>query len=198
MNCADLEILICDYADGTLGAAEMAEVEAHLAECPGCAEMAEESAAAMKFMERAAAVEPPPQLVTRILFDAPWRKQASPAGARRWLDKLLGPVLQPRFVMGMAMTVLSFSVLFTSTKLSISRQDLEPGKVWASLEDRASRTWARTVKYYDNLKVVYQIQTMLHEWQQEDEEQQRPQKAAPASQPDEHKLPANSGPAKSR
>jgi hypothetical protein len=197
MNCADIEILICEYVDGSLGADERAAVEAHLAECEGCAEMAEESAAAIKFMERAAAVEPPPQLVTRILFDAPWRKSASPAGARRWLDKFLGPVLQPRFVMGMAMTVLSFSVLFTSMK-PLKPSDLEPAKVWAGLEDRASRAWARTVKYYDNLKVVYQVQTMLHEWQQEDEEQQRPQKAAPASQPDEHKLPANSGPEKTR
>jgi hypothetical protein len=95
------------------------------------------------------------------------------------------------------MTVLSFSVLFTSMK-PLKPSDLEPAKVWAGLEDRASRAWARTVKYYDNLKVVYQVQTMLHEWQQEDEEQQRPQKAAPASQPDEHKLPAISGPEKTR
>ena len=50
--------------------------------------------------------------------------------------------------------------------------DLEPAEVWAGLEDRAYRAWARTVKFYDNLKVVYQIQTTLREWQQQDEEQQ--------------------------
>jgi anti-sigma factor RsiW len=197
MNCADIEILICEYVDGSLGADQRAAVEAHLGQCPACAEMAEESAAAVTFMSRAAAVEPPPQLVTRILFDAPWRANANTNGARRWLDRFLAPILQPRIVMGMAMTVLSFSVLFTAMK-PLKPADLEPAKVWAGLEDRASRTWARTVKYYDNLKVVYQIQTMLHEWQQEDEEAQRPQKAAPASLPDEHKLPASSGPEKSR
>ena len=38
------------------------------------------------------------------------------------------------------------------------------------MEDRAVRTWGRTVKFYDNLKFVYQIQTTLREWQQQDEE----------------------------
>ena len=74
MNCADIEILICDYVDGTLGAAEKAEVERHFAECPACAELARDSAAAVSFMESAADVEAPPELVTRILFDAPWTK----------------------------------------------------------------------------------------------------------------------------
>ncbi len=47
------------------------------------------------------------------------------------------------------------------------------------------RTWARSVKFYDNLKVVYQIQTTLQEWQQQDEE-------APAAPPaDEHRLPVS-------
>ena len=196
MNCADIELLICEYVDGALGADDKAAVEAHLAQCPECAELAEESAAAVKFMGRAAAVEPPPQLITRILFDAPWRQNGSTSGARRWLDRFLGPVLQPRIVMGMAMTVLSFSVLFTSMK-PFKPTDFEPTKVWAQFEDRASRAWARTVKYYDNLKVVYQIQTMLHEWQQEDEEAQR-QKAAPAALPDEHRLPASKDTEKTR
>ncbi len=50
-------------------------MERHLAECPACAELARDSAAAVAFMERAAEVEPPPELMTRILFDAPWRKE---------------------------------------------------------------------------------------------------------------------------
>ena len=89
MNCAEIEILICDYVDGTLPAAQRAEVERHLADCPACAELARDSAAAVAFMERAADVEPPPELVTRILFDAPWSKgkaksEARAAGCRRY------------------------------------------------------------------------------------------------------------------
>ena len=31
-------------------------------------------------------------------------------------------------------------------------------------EDRVQRTWERTVKYYENLRVVFEIQTQLKEW----------------------------------
>ena len=40
MNCAEIEILICDYVDGTLPAAEKAAVERHLATCDACARYA--------------------------------------------------------------------------------------------------------------------------------------------------------------
>jgi hypothetical protein len=68
--------------------------------------------------------------------------------------------------------------------------------VWAGLEDRAVRTWGRTVKFYDNLKFVYQIQTTLREWQQQDEER-RPANDQKPSEPktDDRKLPVNSAPA---
>ena len=35
-------------------------------------------------MERAADVEPPPELVTRILFDAPWTKKAPAKAEAGW------------------------------------------------------------------------------------------------------------------
>ena len=66
MNCADLEILICDYVDGTLDHAGRMVVENHLAGCEACAALAGDAAEAVRFMERAADVEPPPQLITRI------------------------------------------------------------------------------------------------------------------------------------
>jgi anti-sigma factor RsiW len=190
MNCAELEQLICDYVDGTLSAPRKADVERHLEDCPPCAELARDSAAAVAFMERAADVEPPPELITRILFDAPWTRKAP---AKSWgplsrLSKLIAPVLQPRFAMGMAMTILSFSILSRFVPMQqLKAADLRPSEVWASLDDRAHRAYARTVKYYENLKVVYQIQTLLRDWQQQAEDP----KAGKSSEPktDDRKLP---------
>jgi hypothetical protein len=187
MNCAELEQLICDYVDGTLSASARAEVERHLDACPGCAELARDSAAAVAFMERAADVEPPPELITRILFDAPWSRKPASKG-QGWWSKLIAPVIQPRFAMGMAMTILSFSILSRFVPMQqIRAADLRPSEVWASLDDRAHRAYARTVKYYENLKVVYQIQTLLRDWQQQAEDS----KASKSSEPkaDDHKLP---------
>jgi len=159
MNCAELEILICDYVDGTLSAAQKAEVE------------------------------PPPELITRILFDAPWGKAKSRSKAKEWGLALLSPILQPKFAMGMAMTILSISMLarFVMPVRQLHPADLRPAEVWAGIEDRAVRTWARTVKFYENLKFVYQIQTTLKEWQQQTDEQK-----PIAAKPDDRKLPVKS------
>ena len=56
MTCAELEILLADYMDGSLHAAEKSAFESHLAECAECAELARDAMAAVGFMERAAVV----------------------------------------------------------------------------------------------------------------------------------------------
>jgi hypothetical protein len=196
MNCAEIEILICDYVDGTLPADRKSEVERHLAECPACAELVRDSAAAVAFIDSAAEVAPPPELVTRILFEAPWRKNKPAAnGLRSKLAGWFSPMLQPRFVMGAAMTILSFSIL---SQLAPVRQlraaDLEPKAVLQGLENRVMDAWERTVKYYDNLKFVYQIQATLREWQQQDAEQRPVKSRGTGPKTDDHKLPVKSAP----
>lgn len=191
MTCPEFEILVCDYVDGTLHGAQKTAFEEHRAGCGACRDLAQDAWAAVGFMERAAAVEPPPELVTRILFEIPRGKpvvepqRRSVVGrlARKWVQ----PVLQPKFAMGMAMTILSFSMLGRFTGISVRQlrpSDLDPVKVWAAIDDRAHRTWDRAVKYYENLRLVYEIQSRLREWsQQEEEDRKNQQPAAPTGEP---------------
>jgi hypothetical protein len=68
--------------------------------------------------------------------------------------------------MGMAMTVLSFSMLARCTGVPVqhlSAADLNPGHVLGNLEDRVLRTKDRFVKNYENLRVVYEIESRLNE-----------------------------------
>lgn len=176
MNCADLEILLCDYLDGTLAPDRRADVERHMAGCPACAALARDVTAAVSFMERAAEVEPPPELLTRILFELPPAHHArarQPGGLRRFFQGRLQPILQPRFAMGFAMTILSFSLLGRFAGISprqITMDDLRPAKIWQTVDDKVYRTWQRTVKFYENLRFVYEIQNQLHEWRQTEQE----------------------------
>jgi hypothetical protein len=196
MTCADFEISICDYVDGALDAAGAAEVERHLSECPACAALARDSAEAVAFMERAADVEPPPQLMARILYDAPWNVETAASGKRSWLAAILGPVWQPRIVMGMAMTVLSISMLarFVGPLKPLRADDLKPATVWSGITTRADYAWIRAVKFFDDLKVVYQIQTTIQKWQQQDEDRTAADAQSAAPKTDDHKLPVKSAP----
>ena len=184
MNCSDLHILLADYVDGTLRGEEKSAVESHLAGCAGCTEMARDAAGAVAFIGRAAAVEAPPELLTRILFEVTngsSRAVVKPSWVRRIFGKWLDPVLQPRFAMGMAMTVLSLVMVARYIGVrQLTPSDLDPVKVWTAVDDRAHRAWERTVKYYESVRLVFEIQAQLKEWTDEQAEAGAGKNPAPA------------------
>jgi hypothetical protein len=175
MTCAELEILLCDYVDGTLRGAEKTALEFHLAECSACAELAKDVAGVTAFIDTVAAAEPPAELLTRILHVIPTGRQKPERPS--WWRKLFGgwhTVLSPRYAMGMAMTVLSFSMIAKFAHIeprNFTQADLDPVKIWAGIDDRAHRSWDRAVKYYDNLRLVIEIQSRLKEWTDQDASQ---------------------------
>lgn len=174
MNCADLEILLCDYTDGTLDPDRRAEFDAHVAQCAACAELTRDVSAALGFMERVPEVEPPPELMTRILFELPaaHHARAKRPGIRHLIQAWVQPIMQPRFAMGFAMTILSFSLLARFAGISprqLTLNDLKPSNVVAAVDDRIYRVWQRTLKYYENIRLVYEVQTQLREWTAADE-----------------------------
>jgi len=172
MTCADLGILLCDYVDGTLDGEQTVAVERHLAACATCVQLARDVSTAVAFTAEAEPVTPPDELVTHLLFQVPAAKPRS-ARAGLWgvLSRWMEPVLQPRFAMGMAMTILSFSLLVRFAGIperQLTPADLHPAHVWATVDDRAHATWDRLVKYYNSLKVVYELQSRLSDWNEED------------------------------
>lgn len=169
MTCAEMETLLCDYVDRTLDAEREEVVKNHLAACPACAALAADAAGAVAFMARAPEIEPPDELVTRLLWlhasnnPAP----AKPSGFRAFFARWMQPALQPRFAMGMAMTILSFGLIGRFTGIPdrpLRADDLRPSRVLEAVDDRFHQVWDRLVKYYDNLRIVYEIQNRLSDW----------------------------------
>jgi hypothetical protein len=179
MTCAEFEILLCDYVDGTLRASERIALEGHLSGCASCTQLAEDVQGVTAFIERVAVADPPAELMTRILHYAPTGRRAraeerasgSPSWAKRLFGGFVQSVLQPRYVMGMAMTILSFSMLARFAHIEprqLRPADLDPVKVFQAIDDRSHRVWDRTMKYYDNLRLVIEIQSRLKEWTDQD------------------------------
>lgn len=115
MTCQRIEELLSAYLEGELRTAERAEVEAHLAGCPECAELAalmrEETAAAAAFPQ----VEPSAELMARLYAVAEAERGKS-AGKRRvfrpifdWLSR---PALQPAYAAATGLLIVLTFVLF--------------------------------------------------------------------------------------
>jgi hypothetical protein len=93
------------------------------------------------------------------------------------------PILQPRYAMGMAFTLLSFAMLGRFAGIEVRHltpADLDPVKIWTAAEDRAARTWQRAVKYYESLRLVYEIESRVKEWSDDGNDAANKPAAAPA------------------
>ena len=196
MDCAEFEILLADYIDRTLGAAERAELERHASICRECRELFTDASGAVAFLSRVPELAPPPELITRIAFQAPARRAREPFERQGVLSRLaskwLQPLLQPRLAMGMAMTILSFAMLERCTGLHVQQiqaADLNPIRVWGSVEDKTMRLKDRAIKYYENLRWVYELETRLRALQEQPETpaNRTGQNSNPAGSPDQHR-----------
>jgi anti-sigma factor RsiW len=110
MTCERFEELLSAYIEGGLTAAERAEMDAHRAACPACADLAdlvrETVAAAASFPE----AEPSPALMAR-LYAIPEERASKKRLFRPVFDWLARPALQPVYA-GVAGLFLVVSFVF--------------------------------------------------------------------------------------
>jgi hypothetical protein len=176
--CNQVETLLCDYLDGLLSAAEVTVLEAHVTGCTACASMVADMRLAMRYAQEAGAMDVPVELISRILEQTTGQ---APAGVPEWRHRLTGwwdrnvspvmrSVLEPRFALGMAMTVISCSMVMSAAGFDVRRlewADLQPDNLRTNVTRRVALAGANVTKYYENLRVVYEIQTQLQVWRDE-------------------------------
>jgi hypothetical protein len=174
MNCPEFESILADYLDGTLSNTERAAVELHSAECAACGTFMAEVTNGAALLGALPEVDPPQALITRIAYQAPLGRVRDPFERQtlwsRFVAKCVQPVLQPRLVMGAAMLVLSFTMLerCTGTRVEhVQAADLNPVRVWGGMEMRTIRLKDRMLKYYENLRVVYEVEARLRDLQRQ-------------------------------
>jgi anti-sigma factor RsiW len=172
MQCPEFEIRLCDYLDGTLDRVPRQEVEEHASGCAACAALLADAQAVTAFFERTPDVEAPPDLAAQILYRTQAARSAAAragGGWRRWLQ----PLLAPRFVMGMAMTILSLSMFARVANVEIRQlrpADLSPTAVWTSVSGRVQHLWNQGAAVYENIRLFYQVATELREAEADAEE----------------------------
>ena len=186
MQCSDFDALLSQAIDGTLSGERLAAFEAHGRSCRVCGPLLEEAEAGRDWLKSLEEIEPPRDLVANILLRTTGVLPAEAAGGaswlsrmRRWAEILVSPLLgvarQPRFVMsfGMAFFTLSVTMSLVGIRIGDLRHvDLRPSAIRRSYYE----TSGRIVKYYENIRFVYEMQSRVRQFKQA---------TAPAEQPPE-------------
>jgi hypothetical protein len=183
MQCAEFDALLNEALDGSLTGPKLESFQAHARVCAVCGPLLAEADAGRRWLKSLAEVEPPANLVHNILvattgFEskrtlAGKGTEASSFGAgwfdgiKAWLRPVFAPVLavsrQPRFAMsfGMAFFSLSISLSLAGVKMSDVRHvDLRPSAIKRTYYETAGRA----VKYYENIRFVYEIESRVREF----------------------------------
>ncbi len=171
MHCAEFDALLWEALDGSLGAEDMARFQAHRAECSSCGPMFAEAKAGRTLLHALDEVEPPANLVHNILAATVGRVEEAPAARPResWWERLrgrlqpvTGPVLQPKFMMSFAMAFFSITLLLNVAGVNVRdlrHVDLRPSALMRGYYE----TQGRLVKYYENIRFVYEIESRVQE-----------------------------------
>jgi hypothetical protein len=183
ISCAEFEMLLADWIDETLRVparqTERAAFVRHLESCAACAALLEDATAAVSFMDRAADVEMPPALVSKILqaTNSGWEFKLRGRGISGWINRMFAPVLRPRLVMGAVLALVSMTMLTRcAPNRTFTAADLDPVRLWTSLDDRTHRIYDRAVKSYESMRLVYEVKNQINDWT----EQQRLEEEAAA------------------
>ncbi len=179
MQCNEFEALLFDALDNKFSGAEQDRFRAHARVCGKCGPMFAEVEAGQHWLKSLVEVDAPANLVNNILAATTGiqshRLQEVAATAheaslgeriREWVDSLFAPVWgtvrQPRFAM-------SFGMAFFSLSVALSVAGVKPSDIkQADLSRTGLRrtyytTTARVVKYYENIRLVYEIESKVQE-----------------------------------
>ncbi|HLH06216.1 MAG TPA: zf-HC2 domain-containing protein [Terriglobales bacterium] len=175
-KCADFDALLAEAIDGTLTGTQLMRFEAHRESCAQCSLLFTQARAGYEWLEALPEVEPPVALVKQILAATQETARAETVArhARQsWTERIrellsakvrpvFAAVAQPRFAMSFGMAFFSVTLMLNVTGVrltSLKHVDLRP----SSLVRGYYETTGRLVKYYENIRFVYEIETRVRE-----------------------------------
>lgn len=161
-NCTLSEERLSDYLDGLLSREEAAAFSAHIAGCAQCGPLVANVRSLVSRIHELDELPEPPQLARKIL-DATLGPRGTSAGWKRFFAWV--PILwQPRFALGALAVAASLLIVLHSSGLTpakMRKADLSPANILRSTNRQAHLVYARSVKYVNDLRVVYEIQSRL-------------------------------------
>ena len=180
MPCSEFEALLWDALDQKLSGSLLETFHSHARACSHCGPMFAEIQAGQHWLKSLTEVEPPANLVTYILtatsgLDSYRLADTAPVHYQpglverlhEWVDTFVAPVWgtvrQPRFAMSFGMAFFSLSValsVFGVKPKDLKQVDLSRNGLIRTYYG----TQGRVVKYYENIRLVYEIESRVREF----------------------------------
>jgi hypothetical protein len=191
LTCEEWEALLVDFLDGALPASETESFESHRQTCAACAEMFAQAGQGREWLNFLRMDPPVPSvLVTKILAQTSGLTAAP--GAQPVLEGQVAPVYpiassatpvlpfwkrggvlaatqrvaQPRLLMTAAMAFFSITLTLNIAGVRLSAvhmADLKPTAISSNLDKQYHMASSRVVRYYDNLRFVYEMEAKVRE-----------------------------------
>lgn len=178
--CGHWETLLADALDGLLRPEDEATFSSHMATCPACTALFEEARRGREWLEFLSA-EPdvPADLLDKILASTgpgqaagyglvagnevlpvmqPWQQPGFMARIRRFAE--------PRLMMTAAMAFFSIALTLNLTGVHLDDfrlSNLRPTAIRSFMERRLTVASTPIIRYYDHLRVVYEVQARIRE-----------------------------------
>ena len=173
MQCSEWEAMLADALDGALHGTKLAGFEAHQQACPICRVQYEEAAAGLHWLKELEEVEVPRNLVHNILVHTvgalPVEREKVVVASESWwgqwkgrMAPVFGPLVSPRFAMTFGMAFFSITMLLNIAGFHVS--DLRHIDLSSKgLQKSYYTTQARVVRYYENMRLVYEIESRMRD-----------------------------------
>lgn len=164
LHCADFEAALSDFQDGALPPEAAAAMREHLRQCPGCAELSALLRVARSGLAELTPVEPPAGWMPAVL--------ARTSQQRRWISwretcRALGRAFwQPRLAMTFGVVLFAFALGLNLAGVNLRHADWRawsPRQLAQAVQHRLGSSLAQGSRYYNDLKLVYEIQAALRQ-----------------------------------
>ena len=180
-TCEQTEARLSDYLDGLLNPAEMAEFSAHVPSCPRCAPLVAGVSEMLNGLHAMEQIAEPPRLVYSIL-DKTLGPRETLTGWRAILAWVRGAA-SIRFAYGALSVAATLILVVTASGFNWRHPklaDLQPAIVFHNANKKVHLTYAQSVKFVNDLRVVNEIQSRLRE---ENDLRANPESTVPESSP---------------
>ncbi|MDR3762593.1 MAG: hypothetical protein P4M01_00705 [Acidobacteriota bacterium] len=173
MHCVEFDALLTEALDGALRGERLARFGRHRETCAACDALYQEAEGGLAWLRELEEVDPPRNLVHNILAMTSGAAAQAALKPPLWMQlrdqarAVFAPVLTPRFAMSMGMAFFSITLVLNMAQIRI--KDLTPHNLSHTFYSSENKV----MKYYENMRLVYEIESRVRDLRNASEEQQR-------------------------